>query len=99
MSIKPIIGVRNGMAYNHSNALGFQKGLAKLISLFRNNACPGSDVFISHSNCLAKAKQLEEAILHAAPDTLVHISQMRGTMCTHAGPNTVGLFFYQQQFI
>lgn len=99
MSIKPIIGVRNGMAYNHSNALGFQKGLAKLISLFRNNACPGSDVFISHSNCLAKAKQLEEAILRAAPDTLVHISQMRGTMCTHAGPDTVGLFFYQQQFI
>ena len=61
MSIKPIVGARNGMAYHHSNALGFQKGLAKLVSLFRNNAFPGSDVFISHSNCLSKAKQLEEA--------------------------------------
>lgn len=47
MSIKPIVGARNGMAYHHSNALGFQKGLAKLVSLFRNNAFPGSDVFIS----------------------------------------------------
>jgi len=99
MSIKPIVGVRNGMAYHHSNALGFQKGLAKLVSLFRNNAFPGSDVFISHSNCLSKAKQLEEAILRAAPSTVVRIGQMRGTMCTHAGPDTIGLFFYQEQFI
>lgn len=99
MSIKPIVGARNGMAYHHSNALGFQKGLAKLVSLFRNNAFPGSDVFISHSNCLSKAKQLEEAILRAAPSTVVRIGQMRGTMCTHAGPDTIGLFFYQEQFI
>ncbi|MDD3192928.1 MAG: DegV family protein [Oscillospiraceae bacterium] len=99
MSIKPIIGVRNGMAYNHSNALGFQKGLSKLVSLFQNNAFPGSDVFISHSNCAHKAKQLEEAIHHIAPGISVFISQMRGTMCTHAGPDTVGLFFYQKQFI
>ncbi len=99
MRIKPIIGVRNGMAYNHSNALGFQKGIAKLVNLFQNNAFSGSDVFISHSNCLSKAKALEEAILRVAPDTSVSIGQMRGTMCTHAGPDTVGLFFYQEQFI
>ncbi len=99
MSIKPIIGVRNGMAYNHSNAFGFQKGIARLVALFQNNAFPGSDVFISHSNCPAKAKALEEAILRVAPSTSVASQQMRGTMCTHAGPDTIGLFFYQQQFI
>lgn len=41
----------------------------------------------------------KEAILRAAPSTVVRIGQMRGTMCTHAGPDTIGLFFYQEQFI
>ena len=78
---------------------GFRKDLPNWFLVFRNNAFPGSDVFISHSNCLSKAKQLEEAILRAAPSTVVRIGQMRGTMCTHAGPDTIGLFFYQEQFI
>lgn len=98
MNIKPIIGVRNGIAYNHSNALGFQKGIARLVSLFQNNALAGANVYISHSYCAHKAKLLEDAIHHVAPDTPVFTSPMRGTMCTHAGPDTVGLFFYQKEF-
>lgn len=94
MSIKPIVGARNGMAYHHSNALGFQKGLAKLVSLFRNNSFPGSDVFISHSNCLSKAKQLEEAILRAAPSTVVQELGRCAEPCdTHAGPRYHRLVF------
>lgn len=97
--VKSIIGVRNGMVYHHSSALGFQKGIAKLAALFQNNAFSGSDAFISHSNCISKAKRLEEAILRTAPGTSVRISPMRGTMCTHAGPDAIGLFFYRQRLI
>lgn len=98
MNIKPIVCAKNGVATPHSNALGFQKGIAKMVNLFETHAFPGSDIFISHSNCLDKAKALAEAIRKAAPNIGISIHQMRGTMSTHAGPNTVGLFFYQAQF-
>lgn len=99
MSIKPIISARGGVAFNHSNALGFQNGISKMVALFKSSARLGTELYLCHANCIDKAEILATAIQQIAPETKIHISHMRGTMCTHAGPQTVGMFFYQKQYI
>lgn len=98
MNIKPIICAKNGVAHNHSAALGFQNGIGRMVNIFKNNAKIATPLFICHAHCMEKAEALAAAIQTVVPEIRIRISQMHGTMCTHAGPNTVGMFFFQKQY-
>ena len=91
MSIKPIVGARNGMAYHHSNALGFQKGLAKLVSLFRNNAFPAPMCLFPIPTAFPRPNSWKKPFSAPHPVPLFELGRC-AEPCVPMLPDTIGCF-------
>ena len=91
--LKPIITVVDGEGVNCSNAIGYRKGIAKLLHFFQTQALSKDILHVTHAHCMERVEQLKGIFSRAIPGIKFDVLQMQGTMCTHAGPGTVGISF------
>ena len=97
LKIKPILRVdEEGCLHNLEKARGRKKSLDILLKHFEETAIePGTyPVYISHGDCVEDAEYLAEKLkeVYGVKEILTHI--LDPVIGAHAGPGTVGLFFY-----
>ena len=97
LKIKPILRVdEEGCLHNLEKARGRKKSLDILLKHFEETAIePGTyPVYISHGDSVEDAEYLAEKLkeVYGVKEILTHI--LDPVIGAHAGPGTVGLFFY-----
>ena len=97
LDIRPIISVVEGWGRNVGKVRGEKNVEAKLLDIFKEKRDDSEkDVFISHCGAGERAKSLKEKLLEIDEKLKIVVGHMGGTMTIHAGPGTLGLFFYEK---
>lgn len=97
LNLKPIVCIRKGEGSILGSALGYKKGIDKLIGYYQAEAVENACLYISHSDCVDKANRLIERFREHYPDAEVVCNQMFCTMSTQAGPDTVAIFYEKKR--
>jgi DegV family protein with EDD domain len=97
LQVKPILTIEDGEVIPVGRAHGSRKALAELASEFERRTGDGSApmVGLAHSDAPARLAALRELVINARPDAVIEVETTLGAVVgTHAGPGTVGLFWF-----
>ncbi len=97
LNLKPIVAIRGGEGSVLGSAMGYAKGLDKLLGYYNAEAEEGHKLFISHSDCADKAEMLVKKIKSAHPNVECMVTNMFCTMATQTGPDTVAMFYVKKK--
>jgi DegV family protein with EDD domain len=100
LNVKPILSIDDGEVHPVTRARGRAKALDEFRKRFEEATTdgPGLSVGIAHAEAEDAVRQLQEIVLTARPQADVKLVTSLGAVVgTHAGPGTVGFFWFQQE--
>jgi DegV family protein with EDD domain len=98
LHIKPILAIRDGEVEPVKRVRGNRKAFMEFVSQFREHSAdgPGLRVGIAHADAPERAQALVEMVQRERPQAEVEIVTTLGAVVgTHAGPGTVGFFWFE----
>ncbi len=99
LNVKPILAIEDGEVVPVTRARGRGKAFEEFRKRFEEATSdgPGLSVGIAHAEAEDAVEQLREIVLAARPQAEVKLVTSLGAVVgTHAGPGTVGFFWFQQ---
>jgi DegV family protein with EDD domain len=100
LNVKPILTIQEGEVVPLARARGRQKALEEFRKRFEEATTdgPGISVGIAHAEAEDAVEQLRTIVLASRPQTEVKLVTSLGAVVgTHAGPGTVGFFWFQDR--
>jgi DegV family protein with EDD domain len=97
LNVKPILTITEGEVVPVKRVRGNQKALAEFGRAFREGTRdePGLRVGIAHADARERADALAELVREARPQAEIEVLTTLGAVIgTHAGPGTVGFFWF-----
>ena len=98
MNVKPILTITDGEVVPLTRVRGRQKALAEFRKRFEEATTdgPGLAVGFAHAEADETVEQLREIVLASRPQAEIKLVTTLGAVVgTHAGPGTVGFFWFQ----
>ena len=98
LNVKPILTIADGEVVPLTRVRGRQKALQEFRRRFEEATtdADGLHVAIAHAEADEAVSQLQALVLEARPQAQVELVTSLGAVVgTHAGPGTIGFFFYQ----
>ncbi|WHH60717.1 DegV family protein [Petroclostridium sp. X23] len=94
LSIKPVLGVRDGLVVPIDKVRGSKKVIPKMIELIRANGYDASDkmICLAHGAIPEKIEEVKEAIAREIHPKGFMITEVGSVIGAHAGPGIVGIF-------
>jgi DegV family protein with EDD domain len=99
LNVKPILAIEDGEVHPVTRARGRAKAFEEFRKRFEEATTdgPGLSVGIAHAEADEAVRQLQEIVLAARPRAEVKLVTSLGAVVgTHAGPGTVGFFWFQE---
>jgi fatty acid-binding protein DegV len=96
--VKPILAIEEGEVVPVTRVRGRQKALEEFRRRFEAATTdgPGLGVGFAHAEAAGTVEQLEAMVTAARPQAQVRLVTTLGAVVgTHAGPGTVGFFWFQ----
>ena len=90
LSVKPILGLKDGEALPIERARNRQRGLRRLLELARQEA-PLSRLAVIHSTDPLLAQGLRQELSDLLPEDQIISARFGATLGTYIGPGAVGL--------
>jgi DegV family protein with EDD domain len=97
LNVKPILAIRDGEVVPVKRVRGNHKAFAEFRDQFlaTSNDSPNLKVGIAHAAAPERLHALRELVEHERPNADVEIATTLGAVVgTHAGPGTVGFFWF-----
>jgi DegV family protein with EDD domain len=97
LKVKPILSLRDGEVLPIKRVRGSQKAFAEFGSAFTAGSTdgPGLRVGIAHAEAPDRAEALAEMVARERPSAQLELTTTLGAVIgTHAGPGTVGFFWF-----
>ena len=98
LNVKPILTIRDGEVVPLKRVRGNAKAFAEFSALFEETSTdsPRLKVGIAHAEAPDRLRALEKLVKHVRPQAEIEIATTLGAVLgTHAGPGTIGLFWYE----
>jgi DegV family protein with EDD domain len=98
LNVKPILTIRDGEVIPRNRVRGNAKAFAEFRTLFEASSTnsPNLKVGIVHAAAPERLAALRELVEHVRPEAEIEIAAPLGPVVgTHAGPGTVGFFWYE----
>jgi DegV family protein with EDD domain len=98
LNVKPILTIRDGEVIPLKRVRGNAKAFAEFRALFESTSAdsPNLKVGIAHAAAPERLAALRELVEHVRPQAEIEIATQLGPVVgTHAGPGTVGFFWYE----
>ena len=102
LNVKPILTIRDGEVVPLKRVRGNAKAFAEFRALFEETSTdsPRLKVGIAHAEAPERLHALEELVAHVRPQAEIEIATTLGAVLgTHAGPGTIGFFWYEDDEI
>jgi len=100
LNVKPILAIRDGEVIPLKRVRGNHKAFAEFREQFVSTTTdsPNLKVGIAHAAAPQRLEALRELVEHERPQAQIEIATTLGAVVgTHAGPGTVGFFWYQDE--
>ena len=100
LNVKPILTIRDGEVVPLKKVRGNQKAFAEFRSYFESTSTDGSSlkIAIAHAQAPEKVDALRELVAHVRPSAHIEIvTELGAVIGAHAGPGTVGFFWFQDE--
>jgi DegV family protein with EDD domain len=100
LHIKPILTIREGEVLPVKRVRGNAKAFAAFVEEFTTRSSDGPDlrVGIAHADAPERAEALTEMVRRERPGATLELVTVLGPVVgTHAGPGTVGFFWYEDR--
>jgi DegV family protein with EDD domain len=100
LNVKPILTLRQGEVIPLKKVRGNHKAFAEFRDLFVSTTAdtPNLKVGIAHAAAPERERALRELVEHERPHAQIEIATTLGAVVgTHAGPGTVGFFWFQDE--
>jgi DegV family protein with EDD domain len=97
LNIKPILGIEDGEVVPRKRVRGGQKAFLEFTRAFEAGSSdrPSLRVGICHADAPERLAALHELVRRTRPQAQIEVETMLGAVVgTHAGPGTVGFFWY-----
>jgi fatty acid kinase fatty acid binding subunit len=97
LNVKPILGIQEREVVPLKRVRGNQKAFMEFVRAFRESSPegPGLRVGIAHAVAAERAEALAEMVRRERPEAEIEITTTLGAVIgTHAGPGTVGFFWF-----
>ena len=97
LHIKPILTIEGGEVVPVKRVRGSQKAMQEFVRAFTAATVddPGLRVGIAHANAPERAEALRKMVRHERPQAEIEVVTTLGAVVgTHAGPGTVGFFWF-----
>jgi DegV family protein with EDD domain len=97
LNVKPILTIRDGEVVPLKRVRGSAKAFAEFAALLEagSTGAPSLRVGIAHAAAPERLAAVEELVSRVRPDAQVEVATSLGAVVgTHAGPGTVGLFWF-----
>ena len=97
LNVKPILTIRGGEVVPLKRVRGNRRAFQEFIAAFESGSeeRPELRVAIAHADAPARAEALEEMVRRTRPSAQLELVTTLGPVVgTHAGPGTVGLFWF-----
>ena len=98
LNVKPILTIRDGEVVPLKKVRGNHKAFAEFRELFVSSSTdsPNLKVGIAHAKAPERLAALRELVEHERPHATIEIATTLGAVVgTHAGPGTVGFFWFE----
>jgi DegV family protein with EDD domain len=98
LNVKPILTIRDGEVVPLKRVRGNAKAYAEFRDLFESTSTdsPRLEIGIAHAAAPERMQALRELVEHVRPHAKIEIATTLGAVVgTHAGPGTVGFFWYE----
>jgi DegV family protein with EDD domain len=98
LNVKPILTIRDGEVIPLKRVRGNTKAFAEFRELFESTSTdsPQLKVGIAHAAAPDRLAALRELVEHVRPQAVIEMATALGPVVgTHAGPGTVGFFWYE----
>jgi fatty acid kinase fatty acid binding subunit len=100
LNVKPILTIRDGEAVPLKRVRGNAKAFAEFRALFESTSTdsPALKVGIAHAAAPERLEALRALVEHVRPHAQIEIATNLGAVVgTHAGPGTVGFFWFEDE--
>jgi DegV family protein with EDD domain len=100
LHVKPILAIRDGEVVPLKRVRGNAKAFAEFREQFEASSADSStlEVAIAHAAAPERLDALREMVVHERPQANIEIAGQLGPVVgTHAGPGTVGLFWFDDR--
>ena len=97
LNVKPVLAIRDGEVVPVKRVRGSHRALAEIVELYAAETEDSStvQVAIAHADAPERAAELEQHARARRPSVRVEIvTQLGAVVGTHAGPGTVGFFWF-----
>ena len=98
LHVKPVLTITDGEVVPLTRVRGWGKAMAEFEKRFTEATAdsPGLRVAIAHAQAPDRVEALEELVRRVRPQADVeHVTTLGAVVGTHAGPGTVGFFWFQ----
>jgi DegV family protein with EDD domain len=98
LNIKPILTIREGEVVPLKRVRGNSKAFAEFVEAFKSGSTdsPGLRVGIAHADAPERAEALSTMVARERPSATIDLVAILGPVIgTHAGPGTIGFFWFQ----
>jgi fatty acid-binding protein DegV len=98
LNVKPILTIRDGEVVPLKRVRGNQKAFAEFRELFESTSTdsPHLKIGIAHAAAPERLEALRDLVEHVRPNARIEIATQLGAVIgTHAGPGTVGFFWFE----
>jgi DegV family protein with EDD domain len=97
LNVKPILTIADGEVVPLTRVRGWNKAMAEFTRRFAETTedGPGLRVGIAHAQAPERVAELEQLVRDVRPQAQIeHVTTLGAVVGTHAGPGTVGFFWY-----
>jgi len=97
MNVKPILSIREGEVIPVKRVRGNRKAFQEFVDAVTEQTedVPGLRVGIAHADAPERMVQIEKMVRHLRPQATIEMETMLGAVIgAHAGPGTVGFFWF-----
>jgi DegV family protein with EDD domain len=97
LNVKPILTIRDGEVVPLKRVRGSQKAFAEFAALLETGStdAPSLRVGVAHASAPERMAAVEELVRRVRPSATIEVATSLGAVVgTHAGPGTVGLFWF-----
>ncbi len=99
LNVKPILTIRDGEVVPLKKVRGNARAFAEFRELFESSSTDGEQlkIGIAHAAAPERLEALRELVEHVRPHAEIEIATQLGAVIgTHAGPGTVGFFWFEE---
>jgi DegV family protein with EDD domain len=100
MNVKPILSIREGEVIPVKRVRGNRKAFQEFVDAVteRTQDVPGLRIGIAHADAPERMVQIEKMVRDLRPQATIEMETMLGAVIgAHAGPGTVGLFWFTDE--